>query len=87
MFQGKNIATAMAHSGGVRKKKHKDILFSKTVILLKNDDQAYMSFSGFSRIRSTSQQYKKGIEFESCMTEDDVTKKIKETFPYLENKR
>ena len=87
MFQGKNIATVMADSGGVRKKKSKDKLFSKTVVLIKND-QANMSFSGLSRIKSTSsEQYKKGIEFASWMTEDDVTQKIKDTFPYLENKR
>ena len=71
----------MAQSGGASKRKYKDVLFPKKVVLLKNDNEC-TSFSDMKKIESKSE-----IEFSTSMTQNDVQKKIQETFPYLEYKR
>ena len=66
---------------GARAKRFKRNSFSRTVTLIKTNDE-HTSFSDMRNIKTKSV-----IEFSSCMTQDNVRDKIQETFPYLENKR
>lgn len=81
--------------GGARPKKPRS-QFYKNVLLLKNsnfrriDGQVYMpTESEISTIKTSAQlrQFRKGVEFCASMSEDEVKKKLQETFPYLENTR
>ena len=91
-FQGKDISfhiTADCESqcimtqpgAGARAKRFKCNSFSRTVTLIKTNDE-HTSFSDMRNLKTKSV-----IEFSSSMTQDNVRDKIQETFPYLENKR
>ena len=66
---------------GARAKRFKSNSFSRTVTLIKTNDE-HTSFSDMRNLKTKSV-----IEFSSSMTQDNVRDKIQETFPYLENKR
>ena len=66
---------------GARAKRFKCNSFSRTVTLIKTNDE-HTSFSDMRNLKTKSV-----IEFSSSMTQDNVRDKIQETFPYLENKR
>ena len=68
--------------------------FNRNVLLLKNgnflriDGQFYMpTESEISTIKRSAQlgQFRKGVEFCASMSEEEVKKKLQQTFPYLEN--
>ena len=68
--------------------------FNTNVLLLKNgnfqriDGQFYMpTESEISTIKRSTQlgQFRRRVEFCASMSEDEVKKKLQETFPYLEN--
>lgn len=70
--------------------------FIKSVLLLKNGDfqrihgQIFMpTESEISTIKRNAQlgQFRKGVELFTSMSEDEVKKRLQETFPYLENAR
>ena len=70
----------MAQLGGAGKRKYKDKIFSRKVVLVNNHNEC-MSFSDMNK------NSKSEIEFSSSMTQNDVQKKIQEKFPYLEDNR
>lgn len=81
--------------GGVAPRKP-PVQFIKRVLLLKNGDfqrihgQVFMpTESEISTIKRNAQlgQFRKGVEFCTSMSEDEVKKRLQETFPYLENAR
>ena len=75
------LQVILTQLGGARAKRFKCYSFSRTVTLIKaNDEHTSFSEMRYPKTRSV-------IEFSSSATQDYVREKIQDTFPYLENKK
>ena len=79
---------AQASTSGARSEQ-----FLRNVFLLKNGDfevingQIHMPTMGqMATIRIRTDQYKRGLEFNTSMSSDMVKEKLEKTFPYLKDK-